>query len=205
MATYKNTSGDYVITCENGAGTLTINADLDVVGNITYIESTDLKIEDAFITVAANNNGTTTSMGMVAQKTNSGAGTFAGLRFNSITNEWEISPSVDADGGPISPYSAISTSAGTLPGLPNTSVQFNVANVFTGSSNFLFDSSASKLTLSGHLALGNIGSTPTLTSNAATLYNKAEGSGGTGVYVKSSTVDDELVSKSKAIVFSIIF
>jgi hypothetical protein len=55
------------------------------------------------------------------------------------------------------------------------------------------------------MVLGNIGATPTATANAAALYNKAEGSGGTGVYVKSLTVDDELVSKTKAIVFGIIF
>jgi hypothetical protein len=55
------------------------------------------------------------------------------------------------------------------------------------------------------MVLGNIGATPTATANAAALYNKAEGSGGTGVYVKSSAVDDELVSKSAAIVFAIIF
>jgi hypothetical protein len=37
------------------------------------------------------------------------------------------------------------------------------------------------------------------------VYNKAVGSGGTGLYVVSASVDDELVSKSKAIVFGIIF
>jgi hypothetical protein len=37
------------------------------------------------------------------------------------------------------------------------------------------------------------------------VYNKAMGSGGTGLYVKNSQVNDELVSKSKAIVYVIIF
>jgi hypothetical protein len=48
-------------------------------------------------------------------------------------------------------------------------------------------------------------STPATTPNVAALYNKQVGSGGTGVYVISSAVNDELVSKTKAIVFGIIF
>jgi hypothetical protein len=37
------------------------------------------------------------------------------------------------------------------------------------------------------------------------LYNKPLGDGGTGLYVVSSSVDDELVSKRKAIAYGIIF
>jgi hypothetical protein len=61
------------------------------------------------------------------------------------------------------------------------------------------------LTIQGHEAFGNIGTTPALVSNSVVVYNKAVGSGGTGLYVVSASVDDELVSKSKAIVFGIIF
>ena len=68
MSTVKNTSGDYTITVADGLGLLTINADLDVVGNITYINSSELKVTDPFITVAANNNGAMQSMGLVAKK-----------------------------------------------------------------------------------------------------------------------------------------
>jgi len=37
------------------------------------------------------------------------------------------------------------------------------------------------------------------------LYSNAVGSGGTGLYFTSAAANDELVSKSKAIVFAIIF
>jgi hypothetical protein len=203
MATVKTTSGDYTITVANGLGLLTINADLDVIGNITYIDSTELKVTDPFITVAANNNGALQSMGLVAQKTTT---TFAGLRFNTVAGDWEISDSVDANGAPISAYVTIASgNTITTPGLPNNSVQFNSSNVFTGNSKFTFDSANTKVGITGQLVLGNIASTPTATANSAALYNNTEGSGGTGVYVRSSTVDDELCSKTKAIVFGIIF
>jgi hypothetical protein len=203
MATVKNTSGDYTITVADGLGLLTINADLDVVGNITYIDSSELKVTDPFITVAANNNGAIQSMGLVAQKTTT---TWAGLRFNTVSGDWEISDSVNAEGAPISPYVTIAAgNTSTLPGAPVSSVQFNQANAFAGNSAFTFDSANSKVNITGQMVLGNIATTPTPTANSAALYNNTEGSGGTGVYVISPTVNDELCSKTKAIVFGIIF
>lgn len=201
MATVKNTSDDYTITVADGLGLLTINANLDVVGNITYIDSTELRVKDPFITVAYDNNGAIQSMGLVAQKSTT---TFAGLRFNTVSGDWEISPAVDGDGGPITPYSTIST-GGITPGAPFNSVQYNGAGTFSGNAAFTFDAGNAKVNITGQMVLANIVSTPASTPNVAALYNKAEGSGGTGIYVISPTVDDELVSKTKAIVFGIIF
>ena len=202
MATVKNTSGNYTITVADGLGLLTINADLDVVGNITYIDSSELKVTDPFITVAANNNGAIQSMGLVAQKTTT---TFAGLRFNTVSGDWEISDSVDANGAPISAYVTIASgNTSTTPGAPVNSVQFNNAGVFGGNSKFTFDSANTKVGITGQLVLGNIASTPTATANSAALYNDTEGAGGTGVYVRSTTVSDELISKRKAIAYSLV-
>ena len=204
MATVKNTSGDYTITVANGLGLLTINADLDVVGNITYIDSSELKVTDPFITVAANNNGAVQSMGLVAQKTNT---TWAGLRFNTVSGDWEISDSVNAEGAQISPYQPIL--AGLIPvanpGLPNNSVQFSLGNVFTGNSTFTFDPTTAKVSVNGQIVYGNIVTAPVATANAVALYHNIQGAGGTGLYVKSATVEDELVSRAKAVVFSLIF
>jgi hypothetical protein len=201
MATVKNTSDDYTITVANGLGLLTINADLDVVGNITYIDSSELRVTDPFITVAYDNNGAIQSMGLVAQKSTT---TYAGLRFNTVAGDWELSPAVAANGAPITAYSTIST-GGAAPGLPFNSVQFNGAGTFTGNSAFTFDAGNAKVNITGQLVLANIVSTPATTPDVAALYNKQVGSGGTGVYVISSAVNDELVSKTKAIVFGIIF
>ena len=202
MATVKTTSGDYTITVANGLGLLTINADLDVVGNITYIDSSELKVTDPFITVAANNNGAIQSMGLVAQKTTT---TFAGLRFNTVSGDWEISDSVDANGAPISAYVTIASgNISTSPGAPVNSVQFNNAGTFGGNSKFTFDSANTKVGITGQLVLGNIATTPAATANSAALYNATEGAGGTGVYVRSTTVDDELISKRKALAYSLV-
>jgi len=67
-----------------------------------------------------------------------------------------------------------------------------------------FDKSNNRLTLTGHQALANV-ATPANVSNSVVIYSNAVSAGGTGLYFTSAVANDELVSKSKAIVFSIIF
>jgi len=203
MSTYKNTSTDYTITCANGTGIFTVNAaNIKLNGQVTQIGNTTTVFD--FITVAANNTGAITDMGLIAQKTGN---TFAGLRFDTVANTWQISSSVAANGAPVAAYAnlAISGSANSTVAGSNTQIQYNQGNSFGASSNLTFDYANNKLTLQGYQVLGNIGAAPTTPSNAVAIYNNTVGGGGTGVYVLSSAVNDELVSKSKAIVYGIIF
>jgi len=202
MATYKNINDDWYITVDDGFGVIYINGSLDVSGNITYVS--EIAVNDAFIAVAANNNGTVTSMGLLATKIANTS--YAGLRFNTVTNEWEISTSVYANGAAnTASYTAIATTASIVsPGAPGNSVQFNSGNVFTGNANFLFDSANAVLSLTGTQVLGNIGSPATAVANSVALYHNSVGGGGTGVYAKTLATDGELVNKSKAIVFGLI-
>ena len=208
MATYKRIDGDYAITTLNSADNVTITThtlevvgNLDVSGNLTYINVTELNIQDPFILLNASNTGSYASNSGVL--THTSVSTFAGIRYNATATQWEISSSTDTT-GLTGTWSAIATGTATVAGA-NTQVQFNDGGSFGGNANLTFDKATSKLTVLGQMVLGNIGTTPSSTANAAALYNNVEGSGGTGVYVKSSTVDDELVSKSAAIVFAIIF
>ena len=208
MATYKRIDGDYAITTLNSADNVTITThtlevvgNLDVSGNLTYINVTELNIQDPFILLNASNTGSYASNSGVL--THTSVSTFAGIRYNATATQWEISSSTDTT-GLSGTWSAIATGNATVGGA-NTEVQFNDGGSFGGNANLTFDKAVSKLTVQGQMVLGNIGTTPSSTANAAALYNNVEGSGGTGVYVKSSTVDDELVSKSAAIVFAIIF
>jgi len=208
MATYKRIDGDYAITTLNSVDNVTITThtveivgNLDVSGNLTYINVTELNIQDPFILLNASNTGSYASNSGVL--THTSVSTFAGIRYNATATQWEVSSSTDTT-GLAGTWSPIATGNATVGGA-NTEVQFNDGGSFGGNANLTFDKAVSKLTVLGHMVLGNIGTTPVATANAAALYNKAVGSGGTGVYVKSSTVDDELVSKSAAIVFAIIF
>ena len=208
MATYKRIDGDYAITTLNATDNVTITThtvevvgNLDVSGNLTYINVTELNVKDPFIVLNSSNTGSYPSNSGVL--THTAVSTFAGIRYDATAGQWELSSSTDAT-GLTGTWTAIATGSATVAGA-NTEVQFNDGGAFGANANLTFDKASSKLTVQGHLVLGNIGTTPSSTANSAALYNNTEGSGGTGVYVKSSTVDDELVSKSAAIVFAIIF
>lgn len=206
MSTFKTTSGDYTVNLgpyNSGAskwtGTMNVNGNLNVAGNITYV--TDIAVNDAFIVVAANNTGTVTDMGMVATK---GTGSYAGLRFDTTANAWQVSSSVNFDGSPITAYANVVTGNLSVAG-SNTQIQFNDGGTFGATANLTFNKATNVLTLQGTQTLGNVGTTPSSVANSVVIYNKAMGAGDTGLYVVSSTADDELTAYKKAKLLSIIF
>lgn len=207
MATNKNVSGDYIITVNNGAGNVVVNGNLDVKGNVTYIETTELEVLDPFIIVNVSNTPANVSSyysnsGILTHKTSSD---YAGLRYNNNSGEWEISTSTGPTGetglwSPIVSGNVTVSAAGS-----NTEIQYNDNNDFGANANFTFDAANAKLTLQGHEVFGNIGVAPAAVANSVAVYHNAEGAGGTGLYYKSPTDQDELVSRRKALVFSLIF
>jgi hypothetical protein len=201
MSTYKNTSGDLTLTGNNGVATLTINyANTIFNGSLTY--TGNLTTVDDFIVVAANNTGTVTDMGLLAG-INVANGLYAGLRFDATLNAWQISSNVSGFG--VGTYANILTTASAANAAgSNTQIQFNQGGVFGASGNLTFDYGNNKLTMLGYQVFGNT-ATPANVANAVALYSNVTGSGGTGLYFTSSSANDELVSKSKAIVFAIIF
>ena len=201
MSTYKNTSGDLTLTGNNGLATLTVNyANTVFNGNFTY--TGNLTTVDDFIVVAANNAGTVQDMGLLAG-INVTTDTYAGLRFDVATNAWQISSNVSGLG--IGTYANILTaSSPAVAAGSNTQIQFNQGGVFGANANLTYDYANSKLTINGYQVFGNT-ATPANVANSVALYSNVTGSGGTGLYFTSSSAADELVSKSKAIVFAIIF
>lgn len=228
MATFKHvnsdysiiTDGDFAITTVRDFGdssetrdnviitthTVRVHGNLDVMGDVTYINATELNITDPFIQLNSADSG----VGFFAEAgvlTHIDETTFAGIRYNANDgfDRWEVSQNTDAAGTggtwvPVVTGNAVAGAAGA-----NTQVQFNADGDFGASADFSFNSGLGQLTLQGHQVFGNIVTAPPAATNAATLYHNAVSGGGTGVYVKTDTVEDELVSRTKAIVFGIIF
>jgi hypothetical protein len=205
MAIYKDiNSATWYITVDSGVGTIYVDGNLDVTGNITYVS--EIAVNDAFIVVAANNTpaANVTDSGLIATKPTNPQ-TFAGLRFDSTVNAWQISPSVTISGAAITPYSNLAASGAVVAAGANTEIQFNNGGVLGANTNLAFDFATSKLTVQGQTVLGNIGNTPSATANSVALYNKAVGIGNTGLYVVGNTVNDEVIAATKARLYSIIF
>jgi hypothetical protein len=104
MSAFNTVETDYTLTCADGLGNFIVNANLQVNGNITY--SGTSTITAPFVLVAANNTGTVTEMGLLAQ---TGANAYSAIRFNSVVNAWQLSPSVNAVGNAVTAYANILT------------------------------------------------------------------------------------------------
>lgn len=211
MSTYKRVDGDYNIVSVNAAdnviittNTVKINGNLDVVGNVTYIDVTEVEVRDPFITLNVSNTPSNTSSyfsnsGILTHKTST---SYAGFRYNNTVGTWELSVDTDSSGtggtwGPVLPGNV--SVAGS-----NTQIQFNNDGVFGASANLTFNTATDKLTVDGAIALPNQASVPTAVTNAAVLYGNIPGGGNTGVYFNNTTTNDELVSRSRAIALGLI-
>jgi hypothetical protein len=208
MTTYKRIDGDYYIqTIDPPVQKVYIDTDttvtgnLTVQGNLTYINVSELNVTDPFILVNASNTGTYQSnSGLLTHKT---ASDYAGIRYNDNSGSWEVSSSTSSSGitGTWEPIIAGGiTAAGA-----NTEIQYNDGGVLGANAAFKFDYATSRLIINGTTALGYKSIPPATVANSATLVANVPGSGGTGIYFNNNSNQDELISKSKAIVFSIIF
>ena len=101
MNTKKRIDGDYYIETINAddsvyinTSTVEVEGNLVVSGNITYINTEQLDVKDPFVMVNSSNTATYASnAGLLTHKT---ASTFAGIRYNTDDNKWEISTSTSA-------------------------------------------------------------------------------------------------------------
>ena len=69
----------------------------------------------------------------------------------------------------------------------------------------LIPSGTGSVTIEGTLKLNDQGSTPSAKTGSTLLYGGTAAGGGTGVFFVDGSTNDELVSKSKAIVYGLIF
>lgn len=213
MNTKKRIDGDYYIETINTAdrvyintNTMEVDGNLVVSGNITYINTEVLDVKDPFIVTNSSNTSTYASnAGLLTHKT---ASTFAGIRYNTTDNKWELSTST-SETGETGTWDEIGTAAAGSVAGANTQVQFNNEGNFGASANLTFTDTnqlniAGNVNLTAGLQLADT-ATPGSVANTTVLYGNVAGSGGTGVYFVDGSTADELVSKSKAIVFGIIF
>ena len=88
------------------------------------------------------------------------------------------------------------------PGIPDATV---LQTVNTNGNIKLETNGTGKVQITYALQLDNPGTTPAAVANASLVYGGTVGAGSTGVFFRNTVKNDELISKSKALVFSMIF
>lgn len=211
MSANKRITGDYNI--ETVSGNVGITSDVVITGNLTVtgtsteIVSTDTAITDRVITlndgeVGAGVTGVTSGI-----EIDRGSSTNSRLVYDESDDTWKL----DNGSGALV---AIATSAGggigitevvedTTPQLGGD-LDVNGHNIGEASSDVTILADEVNLDADAVRILNNPG-TPSSESGYNKLYSATPSSGGTGLFFTNDSTSDELVSKSKAIVYGIIF
>jgi hypothetical protein len=94
----------------------------------------------------------------------------------------------------------------------NSGLDVDNINIFTNTisntsaNNLILTATNSNIEVNGYLNLDNKGSDPSSTAGTSKVYSKSTiGAGKTGLYFVNTTTSDELVSKKRALLFSMIF
>ena len=204
MKNFKRVDGDYTIQLINTTDVLTLDSttvevtgNLEVTGNVTYINTEQMNVADPFVLINDNDSDNYANRaGILVHKSSS---EYAGIRYNRDLNLWQINQGSTDEDGLIGTWNSFGA------GGTNTHVQFNDSGSLGGESAFTYKKDTNQIGLDGSIALTDQSSAPANVANATVLYANTAGSGGSGVYVKDDNINDELVTKSKAVVFGIIF
>ena len=229
MSTTKRILGDYNIETIDSSGnaanevivtteTFRVKGDLVVTGETSSVSETNLNVSNNTIMLNEGETGAGVTLGEAAVVIDRGtlndgtSGYGAGIRFNETTDLWQLS--VDGNA-----WTNIQSSSGSGTGIENVvedttpqlggSLDVNSQQIVSTSNGDIVlapDGTGTVKVEGAEIALDELGSDPTAQAGYTLLYAKTEGSGGTGLYFQTgSSTNDELVSKSKAIVYGIIF
>ena len=208
-------SDNYKLESIGGAGTveieatsLTVTGNLIVAGTNTAVNSTNLDIADKTIVLNKGETGAgVTSPVHSGIEIDRGTLTNTGLRYNDTSNKWELTN----DGSTWADILA-GASVGILNVVEDITPQLGGAldvngQTITSASNgdiVVDPNGTGQLKINHAISLHNE-SDPSATADYNKLYAKTPSEGGSGVFFVNSTTSDELVSKTKAMVFALIF
>ena len=223
MSTTKRILGDYTISTISannrvGSGNVTINGNLLVTGNTTVIGSNSISTFDP--TIQVNGNLTTTSEpynGFSGLEVVRGIEPTVALYWNESIDKWQITTDINTPGLYTNIALAGDSSGNVATGLATQLSYYAVtgdgvsptgANLtWTNNSNLTVTGNVSTTSLLTNetLYIKNSSSTVAGVSGNVVIAANTANQGGTGLYVNNSSVTDELVSKTKARKFAIIF
>jgi hypothetical protein len=216
MSIIKNVSGPYIINTINhddpiilDSNVVIVKGNLQIIGNTTTITSNNTVIQDNFIVLNRGEEGNGVTLGLAGIQIDRGTNVDVDIRYVEATNRWEITN----DGSTY--YAIVATSTGNtrlvddpspmMSGNLNTNSQI-IVNEFTA--NIVIDP-LDVVEIWGNLAIyKNVNQAiPNIVPHHCVISTSNVGTGGTGIYVTNDegTINQELISKSKAVVYSIIF
>ena len=187
------------------------------LGNVEEVTVQQTLIEDNFITL---NRGGGSASGITPTdpvdgvpaagiEVDRGDLTNAKLRYNETDDRWELTN----DGVTYLAISATASGGGLENVVEDLTPQLggdldvngqNIVSVSNGDITVVPDGTG-KLILNTYIRMEQVASAPSMAAGYATIYADTLNIGGSGVFVSNSLGQDELITRKKAIVFSIVF
>ena len=205
MSQVKRVQGTYTVAASGGTtldSEVTVTGNLTVTGTTNSIETTNTRITDRIVTYNQGEAGAGVTGQFSGLEIDRGSLDNALLVFDESTDSFKIS----TDNG--STYSTMLFNvADDLTPQLGAPLDVNGHAIISATSNEdiqLQPAGTGRVAVGGALKLDDT-ATPSSQTGATILYAKAAGAGGSGLHFVDGTVSDELVSKSKAIVYGIIF
>lgn len=216
--TKRISTGNYTITTAEAAGnvtvnthTLTINGNLFVEGNATYINVANISTADP--TILLNSNAAVIYSGNSGIEINRPGSSVPGLFWVESVGAWQLTTNI-ADPGSYSNIGMASESSGFVnPGTATYLTYYaNTGATVDGTGANLTWNGANTLSVIGNvqttgLQFANTAGTPAAVTGNITVSGETTGgtAGGTGINFNNGTESGELISKTRAVAYSIIF
>jgi hypothetical protein len=225
MSSTKRVSGDYKIYANNTI----ITGNLTVIGTQAAVDSIDTYVKDTIITLNYGETGAGVTATYAGVEVDRGSLSKTSIRWNESLLRWEITN----DGSNFSAIATLTstTAAGSnrniqfnnsgVLGADNNFNYYANGNVvlgttFIANNSAIFSQNNTDLSIfasgTGVVFIQDtvklayqVGSTPLTVANTVQILANTPGNGGTGLYVVNSSGSDELISKSKALIYALIF
>ena len=216
MSIIKNVSGPYTINTINhddpiilDSNVVIINGNLTVKGNTTTITSTDTNIYDNIITLNAGLAASSAPVLNAGINVNRGSSANVAIRWNELYQRWQITN----DGSVYANVSSYTTGQNIQRVQDDPAPQLGGNLSTTGyalvnTAGTIYMKPATSLKLDGNLDVKMYTTSPAAVPYYNTLWASNVSAGGSGLYVTtgdSTVLGEELITKKKAIVYSIIF
>ena len=213
MAKTERITGAYSLSATGGitlANDTAINGNLTITGTTTTISATNTEIKDRVIVLNDGELGAGVTGRYSGLEIDRGSADNAQFVFDENDDKFKIS----IDGGATFDALLVTSTTGLTEVIQDLTPQLggdldiNGKNIVSAASNVdiqLVPNGTGKVTIASALKLNDLASAPASVTGATLLYADTAAGGGTGVYFVDGSTSDELVSKSKAIVYGLIF
>lgn len=195
--TWNITGIDATSNVQVNSHSLIVNGNLKVLGTVSNIATTNTQLTDNTITLNQGETGYGVTAVYSGIEINRGTAQSVSLRWNEALSRWELT----TDG---STFVKISTGNNGLPAVVEDPVPQLGGNLDV-LARTIFSSNTQIIKHDSNVAIQNTTVAPSITSGYNTIYSQTPGGGGSGVYITNDTTQQqELVTKTKAIVYALI-